>query len=158
VTPAVPDPAGELIPAEEPTPAAWVVDRLRTFGVNVASLVPDVVPAYGRVLHPGYHEEDRGLAAVSSAEIASIKGTVVHPEVRFENLVGRSRIHGSREHKLWDIEPAEGTLPADIGVKLAAVLARYTSTPEHCWFGVWSGWAGRDDRAATAPKDLRQNY
>jgi hypothetical protein len=33
-----------------------------------------------------------------------------------------------------------GHLPAHVAERLTAVLARHTTTPEDCWFGIWSGW------------------
>jgi hypothetical protein len=41
---------------------------------------------------------------------------------------------------LWQGAPAMGHLPTHVAARMAAVLARHTSTPEDCWFGVWSGW------------------
>src|SRR5688500_3223983 len=41
---------------------------------------------------------------------------------------------------LWDGAPAMGHLPETVAARLADVLARHTTTPEDCWFGVWSGF------------------
>lgn len=73
---------------------------------------------------------------VTWAEVAAANGKVMHAEVQFDSLVNRP------QPGLWDIPPDEGTLPAETAARLAAVLARHTTTPSDCWFAVWDGWAG----------------
>lgn len=48
--------------------------------------------------------------------------------------------------------PLAGTLEPEAARAVAAILARHTTTPERCWFGVWEGWGAEYafDRASAA--------
>ena len=59
------------------SPADWVSERLTTFAVNVASIIPEGFEAYGRLFHPAH----RGETPVSWAEVAAHNGCTVHPEM-----------------------------------------------------------------------------
>lgn len=139
VTTGLPYRIGDLTLVDDLTPADWLVEGLRTFAVNVNSLVPAGFAAYARVLHPAYKRDGEAEVPVSWHEIASAKGRVLHPEVQFESVVGVERYSQSGDPWLWDTEPDVGELPAELAVKLTSVLARYTATPKDCWFAVWDG-------------------
>ncbi|MET3949135.1 hypothetical protein ABIB49_003861 [Arthrobacter sp. UYCu512] len=44
-----------------------------------------------------------------------------------------------------------GSLSHDVAVVLADVLSRHTSTPEKCFFAVWTGYSGIRNELAGAP-------
>lgn len=123
--------------------AEWVRAALRPWGENgvrVASLVPAVYPAHGRILHRAY----RGSRAVKWREIAAAMGKPFDAESNFAELV---------EWK-WDPldqsppepwgEPEAGTLLPDQCAAVAGVLAAYTATPDDCSFCLWEGYGWRE--------------
>ena len=118
--------------------AAWWVDVLHPFARDVGSIVPDSFAAYARVFHPA--------GSKRWSEIAAHTGRVVHPEMQFDPIV--TALDGTR----WtpDERPMDGTLDADGLTRLAALLARHTSTPQQCWFATWDGYGQLHGGEATA--------
>jgi hypothetical protein len=121
---------------------AWVAEAVRPFSEHVVGgLVPPVFAAYARVFHPaaryhGLHDVD-----VSWTEVAAANRTVTHPAMEWGSITGAMEFFTEADQSpLWDGAPAMGHLPESVAVRLADVLARHTTTPEDCWFGVWSGF------------------
>lgn len=135
---------GELTSAADLDPARWVIEHVHGFAENVGSLVPSSFPRYARVLHPAYREDpatpDADSTRVTWAEVAQTNDRRMHPEVQFASLVGRVSPQGHEQPGLWDTEPDEGTLGAELAATLATVLGHHTTMPEQCWFAVWDGW------------------
>lgn len=133
---------GGLSLAADVGPARWVTDQVHGFAENVGSLIPSGFASYARLLHPPFRQgpATSDLTRVTWSEVAQANERLIHPEVQFASLVGHSRLSGHEQLGLWDTEPDEGTLCADLAVQLAAVLGHYTATPERCWFAVWDGW------------------
>jgi hypothetical protein len=128
--------------------AEWIVAAVRGHRGEVASLVPAVFPAYARVLHPAGLDPDR---EVRWADVAAANGRVAHRAMEWTAITGGWR-HQHRETQpgLWDAPPSTGSLPVRPARALAAVLSRFTRTPQDCRFAVWigSGAAAFDPGAA----------
>ena len=129
------------------SPARWVVTALdgQLFG-TVAGLVPPVFEAYARVFHPAVRYPDDELFGIDSdepdqdvtwAEVAAFNGRTAHPAMEWASITGSWDFRGDDDQPgLWNDSPAEGHLPVSVAAPLAAVLARHTTTPTACWFGV----------------------
>lgn len=132
-------------------PAQWVVDSLVTFAVDVRSLVPGTHDAYVRVLHPAMAQPSG--AAVRWGSVAAANARTAHPLMQWQAITGGwEYMHERSQPPLWDREPAEGTLPADIGSRLVEVLGPRTTTADVCWFAVWEGFGALPDEVRAAPK------
>lgn len=118
----------------------WIVERLRDAPRNtVAWLVPSSFEAYARVLHPV--ENSSGITRWREA--ARWSGLSVGAETAFHHIaLPRARPPAPPP---WDGQgPLIGSLwPADASVILEA-LRSFTTTPDRCWFGVWTGYGHLD--------------
>jgi hypothetical protein len=111
--------------------AAWIGGRLSPFdSCVVTSVVPSGFEAYTRVLHP-LGPSARGQPPGRWSDVASWSGIELVPGVDFPDIALPE--HEPSGVEPWpDQVPQVGTLhPADADA-IAAVLARYTSTPERC--------------------------
>ena len=160
-------------------PGAWIAEALRPFAEHVVgSLVPPVFETYARVFHPAvrypdddWFRDDDGPSGpdedVSWAEVAAFNGRTPHAAMEWTSITGSWQFRGNDDQPgVWNDAPAEGHLPVPVATRLAAVLARHTSTPADCWFGVWSGFGfdvpgaqplalpGRDFWLLRGPVDL----
>jgi hypothetical protein len=156
--------ADAFSPAEDATGASWVVANLKGFAEGVGSVVPAVFESYARVFHPASRlalnavdaEEaaaevrwadgtTRWEKSVPWAEVAAANGRRMHPAAEWGSLTGA--LHhiygGDGQPGIWDQPPALGSPPAVVAERLVAVLCKFTSTPEDCWFGVSEIRAGR---------------
>ena len=122
--------------------AAWIS--------ATGSPVPAGFAACARVLHPAIRYDGDDDVEVSWAEVAEANGTVAHPLMQWPSITGGwEYVHEDDQSPLWDDSPAEGHLPVSVAARLAAVLRRYTSTPDDCWFGVWAGFGWYTGGAST---------
>src|SRR3954467_14756014 len=130
---------------------AWIAEALHPFAEHrVSSLVPPVFDAYARVFHPAVRYPDDELFGIDPdepdvdvtwAEVAAFNGRTAHPAMEWTSITGSWEFRGSEDQPgLWNDAPAEGHLPVSVAARLAAVLRRFTSTPEDCWFGLWDGF------------------
>jgi len=117
---------------------------------TVAAHVPAVFEAYARVLHPAVRYAGDDDVEIPWAEVGAHNGTAVHPLVRWDALT-----HGPVDSQppVWDDGPSEGHLPVALAARLAAVLARHTTTPDSCLFGRWDGF-GYDLKTPDVPPRL----
>jgi hypothetical protein len=116
-------------------------------------LVPPVFAAYARVLHPAIRYAGDDDLEVSWAEVAEVNAALTHPLMQWPAITGGWEfVHEDDQSPLWDDSPAEGHLPVSVASRLVAVLRRHTSTPDDCWFGVWTGfgWQSPDADVLTA--------
>lgn len=125
--------------------ADWIAER-QPVGWPFECTIPQGFDAYARLLHPiqsfdpDADETDPG-APVRWAEVAQWSGSTLGPRTPFWRLA-------LPEH-LPDAPIPGGGFPAsDVlgrhdGAALAAVLRRYTGTPDDCWFGIWEGYGWR---------------
>jgi hypothetical protein len=132
-------------PAADASAADWLVGDITTFAESVLSIVPSGFPAYCRIFHPawrwgdvpGRRWEDR--KEVRWADIAAFTGAHAHADMQLPGITRNWRVH-SGLGGLYDEAPREGVLAAATAQGLVAVLGRHTTTPQHCWFGVWEGY------------------
>ena len=140
------EPVGvELLKSVEP--AKWVTGRLRDWSAEEGSLVTTRIPegfeAYARIFHPAeYQSEDKEWHRVSWATVAQWYGKVVHPQMDFSKLTNLDWL----EHPSWGSRPHVGTLPKEECRPLMDVLSEFTTTPERCYFAIWEGYGGLDER------------
>ena len=124
----------------------WIVDRVHCFDHTIASLLPPDFPAYARIFHPAATADDR---PVRWSEVAAANGTTAHPVMEWGSIVGSWDL--PNQPGVWDDEPARGSLPPPTARALAAILSRFTGTPEVCWFAHWEGSGN-----VSAPSDYRR--
>lgn len=133
---------GLLTEQTDLSPADWLVERMTTFGENVASIIPEGFDAYVRLFHPAYQDDVAGPTPIRWSEIARATGRQVHPEMQWEGIAGHPLFSGEPESKLWKVEPATGNLPMVCIQRLVETLRRHTTTPDRVWFLTWTGWGG----------------
>jgi hypothetical protein len=142
--------------ASSTAPAQWVVDALQTFGEDVRSLVPGRFDTYLRIFHPASRQPSREPVSgdpVRWDHVARANGRIGHPLMQWPSITGDwSLVHGGSQPGVWDHEPMEGSLPAEIGLVLADVLAMHTATPDRCWFAIWEGFGALPDVVRAAPR------
>jgi hypothetical protein len=131
-----------LTPADDIEAAEWIAAALRTFAKNITSLVPAGYPAYVRVFHPAYRDQQ----PLRWSEIAVANGTQAHAGMQLCGLTGSYRFEREGQPGVYDRPPTEGSLPAELRPSLARVLSQHTTTPERCWFAVWNGFGTNAQR------------
>ncbi|WP_420879611.1 hypothetical protein [Rhodococcus sp. (in: high G+C Gram-positive bacteria)] len=112
----------------------WIVDQVHGFDHTVASLLPPSFPAYARIFHPATAAD--GMP-VRWAEVAAANGTTAHPVMEWGSIVGAWDTSG--QPGVWEDDPEQGSLPPTTARALAAILGRFTGTPDKCWFAHWEG-------------------
>jgi hypothetical protein len=127
---------------DDVSPAQWIVDCIHPFAQDVGSIVPEGFGAYARIFHPAERNEGEGRVPVRWSEVAEANGRIAHPEMQWPTIALREPYSNWRHPGLWDREPNEGSLPADLVPELVEVLRRHTSTPDRVWFAVWNGYSG----------------
>jgi len=126
-----------LTPDSRVEQAEWCTAALAGFGGRVECVVPRGYPAYARILHRAGRPSS---GSVRWAEVAAATGRVLHPLAQFASLAGRWE-YEDRVGLGWPGEnPDEGTLDVEQLRGLCRILARHTTTAEHCWLAVWEGW------------------
>src|SRR3954469_12655712 len=108
------------------SPAAWIPERLlpmdRSVGVRVGDVIPTGFEAYARVFHPASEGPD--FAPRRWSELATRYGSVVHPEMQLEHVIGAADI----DDVPGIAPPSEGRLPRSETTSLADVLEPFTRT------------------------------
>ena len=131
-------------------PAGWIAERLwqrtRQTGTLVGRIIPEGFEAYARIFHPAkqYNAAERSWSKVSWATVASWNGKVVHPQMEFSPIANLDPLR--YDDPSWGDRPEDGVLPEDECRHLLGVLKEFTSTPKRCYFAVWEGYGGFDDR------------
>jgi hypothetical protein len=136
--------------------ASWIAGRLHPFGMDVGSIVPVGFEAYARIFHPVIAPEGR----LRWSEVARRNRRIAHAEMQF-HMIARPAGHPDPDpsHYNRGDGPAWGYLPIEERSVLVEVLRRATTTPDRCWFLVWEGYGGLDDRGVTARVRLpHRNY
>jgi hypothetical protein len=54
-----------------------------------------------------------------------------------------------------DVPAAEGTLSAELAGIIASIAAEFTTTAEHCWFGIWDGFGWLYASRSEPPTGMR---
>jgi hypothetical protein len=127
---------------DDVSPGDWIAAVVRPIGEHVVgALVPPVFGAYARVFHPAVRYDGDDDVDVTWADVAAGNGTTAHPAMQWTSITGSWEFRDSDDQPgLWNDAPPEGHLPVTVAARLAAVLARHTTTPEDCWFGLWAGF------------------
>jgi len=129
-------PAGRPVETDV-SATAWIPASIPASGW----LLPTVFAAYARVLHPAIRYVGDDDVEVTWAEVADENAALAHPLMQWPAITGGWEfVHEDDQSPLWDDSPAEGHLPVTVAERLAALLRRHTTTPDDCWFGVWSGF------------------
>jgi len=126
-------PAGPRF-GQDPAAASWLAPRLTGQQGHVTGVVPDGFDAYARILHPVEVEAGR---TVPWAAIARAAGSRVHPLAQWHRVA--TTPSGARGW--WrEAAPEEGNLHPSSLTELLGLLRRHTTTPDDCWFCLWSGY------------------
>lgn len=141
-------------PATDASGGEWVVSRLKGFAESVTSIVPSGFAAYARVYHPAYRVVGNAKEAVSWADIAKAKMKQPHRQMQWPGISGEgvNPSEDSAALESWSEGPATGSQPLEIGRELSQTLARYTETPNLCWFAVWEGFGYLKPEVYSAPQ------
>jgi hypothetical protein len=128
-------------PAPDTSPASWLAERLMPWpdqegGVRVGAIVPTGFEAYARIFHPA---ESEGKL-VRWADVAAFTGRNAHPLMEWDQIANPARDSGQ---PAWEhARPRWGVLPEAQIHALAVGLREFTSTPDVCWFCLWTGFGG----------------
>ena len=144
---------GDLHLVDDVSSADWIVASVRTFEYDVGSLLPATFAAYARVLHPASRTtETGGTVDVAWSDVAAANGRIAHAAMEWVAITGDWKFeHRATQPGVWDAPPSTGSLPQHTAASLASVLARFTSTPSECWFGVWDGYGDAPLQTETVP-------
>ena len=125
--------------------AGWFIATLEPWsegGVRLSSFMPAGFEAYVRVFHP-FRDPARKAPPRPWRDVAAEAGVVLGPGTRVRDIDDLSD-----EDRL----PEEGSVPEEICGALVDVLAPRTSTPDVCWFALWSGLGTFTDEEYAAPQ------
>jgi hypothetical protein len=132
-----------LTPARSASSADWLV---RPFGgppLLVSTFVPDKFPSVVRVLNP----------LIDAAGRPTPWGTIAQElGISLEQVTNADRLCQDYLAKTGErINIDYGSLSHDVAATLADVLSRHTSTPDQCFFTVWTGYSGIRNELTGAP-------
>lgn len=154
----------------------WLRDRLDadgpSWGATMHAWVPRGYESYARIFHPAdrdrpvgrswpplpYDRHHREWAAfqadapqidverVSWAAVAAAFGTTMHPQARWQRIVGPREVEnedGPRDAAGWRYcDPQTGELPSDLVAAATQTLRAHTTTPGDGFVALWEGWGG----------------
>lgn len=121
-------------------PAAWLQESLTTFAERVGSFLPGHFGAYARLHHPFEFGGLDPAAPGTWPELAARHGREVRDPASAEAFAFNG---------VPDAQAPVGTLPLTVVEVLLEHLRLATSTPEQCYYGVWTGFGG-----SAVPPDL----
>jgi hypothetical protein len=121
------------------SPADWIGSRLRPFGADTGSVVPEGFEAYCRIFHP-VEPQWPDTAARTWAQVAAENGRTAHGQMQF-HMINRPARTPPPPTYLKDAGPSWGSLPHRERAVLVDLLRPRTATPTQCWFCVWEGFA-----------------
>lgn len=125
-------------PGTDAGAAAWVLADLLEFGSGVGSIIPARFERYARVFHPA----TRGAqTTVSWSAVAAANERQMHRAAEWGSITGSlDYIYNGGQPGIWDHPPELGGPPAQVAERLLDVLAKFTETPNDCWFAVSEIW------------------
>lgn len=109
--------------------------------------MPSGFEAVTRLFHPV--ELDDG-ATTTWTELARANGRVAHATMQLHAIATPAGHRPLGPVDQLPVTAPEGDLGEPTRSALARVLARCTSTPERCWFGVWDGYGQLRAGSSTA--------
>lgn len=128
-----------LTASDEVNAADWIRGRMHPFAKDVGSVVPSGFDGYARIFHPAWRSGEGTQIEVRWSEVAAWSGKTVHSEMQFHSIAKPVRA-GQTEAPAWRGEPRLGVLSVQQSSALIGLLAKHTSTPDHCWFCLWDGY------------------
>lgn len=136
----MPDP---LTPARSPSAADWLVRPIGGIPLLVSTFAPEKFPSVVRVLNPLIDATGRPTSWTSVAQKVGMS---------LAQVTNGDRLCQEYSAKTGErINVDYGSLSHDVAVVLADVLSHHTSTPEKCFFAVWTGYSGIRNELAGAP-------
>ncbi len=133
-----------VLEAERTTQAArWLEEALEPSGTTVGSYVPAGYDRYIRVLNPLLGKTDGARTPWRTAQEEA--GLVFSVTASWSD--NDERLGSEAEHY---IEPESGSIEVATAVALSRILGSHTSTPDHCTFAIWEGYA--DTGGIVAPQ------
>ncbi len=143
---------GDLHLVDDVSAANWIVASVRNFQYDVGSLLPVTCEAYARVLHSASRGSSGDTVEVAWSAVAVANGRIAHAAMEWVAITGDWKFEQNDvQPGIWDQPPSTGSLPPRTAASLAGVLARFTSTPSECWFGVWEGYGDAPFQPGTVP-------
>ena len=141
---------------EDVSEGRWVEKRISDSGMStVSSLLPNGFPAYARVFHPAYLNDDEEQP-VRWSTVASWTGRTVHPQMQFQRVAGLPEgPHINEPDPPWGSHPTVGSIPEAECRTLVETLRGFTATPDSCYFCLWEGWGSIDTRLYKAGSRVR---
>ncbi len=135
-----------VVLASDTSPAKWVEESTAARPRGLGQLMPDGFEAYARVLHPAI---DADHDPVRWSTVATWTGRKVHRLMQFERIAAIPDHPNARPP--WGDRPRAGEGPL---LKLAEILARFTTRASDCWIAVWEGFGGIEmiEELASAPR------
>ena len=132
-----------LTPARSASSADWLVRPFDGPPLRVSTFAPDKFPSVVRVLNPLIDAAGR---TTSWSTVAQELG------ISLEQVTNGDRLCQDYLAKTGErINVDYGSLSRDVAATLADVLSRHTSTPDKCFFAVWTGYSGIRDELTGAP-------
>ena len=128
-----------LTPSDEVKAADWIRDRMHPFAQDVGSVVPSGFDGYARIFHPAWRSGEGTQIEVRWSDVAAWSGRTVHAEMQFHSIA-IPRPGRQTEPSPWRGVPRLGVVSTQQANALVGLLARHTSTPDHCWFCLWDGY------------------
>jgi hypothetical protein len=131
------------------SPAEWIDARLWTWprpegGVLVGCTIPEGFETYARIFHPIQRQRRDGTwEQVRWSTIAEENGRTAHADMLFHRIAVPSGVDGDPDFG--------GSSPRELCESVARIAERFTSTPESCWFGLWSGYGESEVQSLGAP-------
>ncbi len=140
--------------SEDVSEARWVEERLSDSN-TVRSLLPNGFPAYARVFHPAYLNDDVEQP-VRWSTVASWTRRTVHPLMQFQRVAGLPEgPHVNEPDPPWGSHPTVGSIPEAECRTLVETLRGFTTMPDICYFCLWEGWGNIDTRLYKAGSRVR---
>jgi hypothetical protein len=143
---------------EDVSPADWIAPRLHPFTEDTGSVIPEGFEAYCRIFHP-LRKHRPGATSRTWAEVAAENGRIVHPEMQL-HMISHPVGEVPEAYNLNDYinELDWGSLPLPERTELVEILRTETTTQDICWFCIWEGYGGHDNRSGGRVKHPNRDY
>lgn len=136
------------------SPAAWIGPRLHPFGKDIGSVIPQGFAAYARIFHP---VELDGSRRERWSDVAARNGHIVHSEMQFHMIAAPRGETPTVDYNRRN-QPRMGTLHIEQRRIIVEHLRKATTTPDTCWFAMWEGFGGLDERVPERVELPNRNY
>jgi hypothetical protein len=131
----------------------WLAADLNGASGKVSSRVPRNFEDYARIFHPAVRPDG---SLVRWAEVATELGRTMHPLAQWHLIVGARDSENLSDSKWSGGHPSRGDMDPSSFKHLCDVLAQFTTTPELCYIGIWTGLAWQTTRQFSGDDDGSQ--